>query len=140
MRRRRCSNNKKPILRKWGIDFGSKRIPKSILGIHQNRYLFDPVPQRMFWDVLWLTFRSLLAPFGSLLVSFGSFQIAFNSPWITFGALGLTCAHPGARFSYSWGLHASFVIFWYISNENIIQYLTLFSTCSLKIILLTFCS
>ena len=76
----------------WGIVFDVicwqmliKRLPFLVLGIRQNIYVFEPVPQLMSLTVPWLTLAPFWFPFRSMLVVLVSFWMHFGSLWASFG-------------------------------------------------------
>ena len=115
--------------------FDGKWLPKWLpkcMQIGLSRLFLREAPSLFSSYAFWSPVGSPLAPFWHPLAAFwlplapfwlplAPFWLTLAPFWLTFGALWLTLAHPGSPFSHFCCILASFLVFFHILLENIMQ-------------------
>ena len=120
------------FLHRFLMENGSQNGPSRSVAVLRFSIIFATFSEGRLFDAFWSPVGSPLAPFWHPLAAFwlplapfwlplAPFWLTLAPFWLTFGALWLTFAHPGSPFSHFCCILASFLVFFHIFLENIMQ-------------------
>ena len=119
----------------FSLIFHGKWLQNGAISVRRGEpfsIIFSTFSEGRLFDAFWSPVGSPLAPFWHPLAAFrlplapfwvplAPFWLTLAPFWPTFGALWLTFAHPGSPFSHFCCILASFLVFFHIFLENIMQ-------------------